>query len=177
MPGYLPRFFDEARIKSIQLATECLEIGIVLQTGEIAIYKLDHGEGPSTSQATLEDKELISLSHIPPRPGSKYRPSVIFVPGRGSVSAFALSDIGFFASAYADGSLFVVDMRGPKIILRDTSGTKEENRSMFHGHEANPVVSLTWTVTGLGPGRLILASPGVIRKVLTHPKITLLKSF
>ncbi|KAK7695037.1 hypothetical protein QCA50_002225 [Cerrena zonata] len=143
-----PRFFDEARIQYVQLATECLECGIVLQTGEVVIYRLDHGEASSTSQTVLEDKELIGLSHIVPQTGHKYRPAFMFMSGRGPMSAFALSDIGFLASAYDDGSLFIVDMRGPRVILRDTSGTKEEHRSLFHGPEANPVVSLTWTVTG-----------------------------
>ena len=150
-----PRFFDSARIQSIELATESLECGVVLKTGEIALYRPDHGETPSNSQNILEDEELISLSHITPQPGRKFRPAFMLMPGRGSVCAFALSDIGFLASAYTDGSFYIVDMRGPSVISRDISGTKEQNKSLFHGHEANPVVSLTWTVTGTNTGTSI----------------------
>lgn len=120
------------------------------------VYRLDQGEAPSSSQPVLDDKELVGLSHISPQPGRKFRPAFALIAGHGTICAFALSDIGFLASAYADGSLFVVDMRGPKIILRDTSGTKEENHSLLHGHQANPVVSLTWTVTGTSTGTFFL---------------------
>ncbi|CAL1694488.1 unnamed protein product [Somion occarium] len=143
-----PKFLEEARIQSVQFASESRECGIILQTGEIALYRLAHGETPTGIATMSEDKELVSLQHLHPQPGDKFHPIFMLMAGRGAVAAVGLSDIGFLAASYADGSLFVVDMRGPTIILRDMSGTRAGKQSLRHRREEDPVVSLTWTVTG-----------------------------
>ena len=43
-------------------------------------------------------------------------------------------------------------MRGPRIILRDTSDKESRRKSFLHRHEIDPVVAMTWTVAGTDAG-------------------------
>lgn len=64
--------------------------------------------------------------------------------------------LGFLAAAYQDGSLYVVDMRGPSIVLRRLPEDREsKRRSFLHKNEVDPVRNLTWTVSGTDLGMLI----------------------
>lgn len=144
-----PTLLEEAAIASAHLAPQSLECAVVLGTGEVAVYRLN--TPPSEDAAvpkTLEDSELISATHVSVERNHFFYPAFVLSASRGSVSALAMSDIGFLAVAHKDGSVFVVDMRGPRIILRDTSDKSAHRRSFLHRNEVDAVVSMTWTVAG-----------------------------
>jgi hypothetical protein len=57
------------------------------------------------------------------------------------------------AAAYCDGSFLVVDLRGPRVLSRHVQNIKKEtalHSVLRHSESADPVGSLTWTITGLG---------------------------
>jgi hypothetical protein len=58
------------------------------------------------------------------------------------------------AAGYADGSLFVVDMRTPRIILRHSEGSNPKNVvNRRSSKNADPVTAMTWTVATHNTGR------------------------
>ncbi|KAI0705856.1 lethal giant larvae like, C-terminal-domain-containing protein [Cytidiella melzeri] len=144
-----PKLVEEARITSSCLATQSLECAIVLHTGEIAVFRQGSSTQEGLSHRELGDPELISTSHIPVPFDRKFHPSFLMFAKRGPVTACSLSDIGFLASAFQDGSLFVVDMRGPTVISRRLpEETANKRRSFLHRSEPDPVRDLTWTIVG-----------------------------
>lgn len=66
------------------------------------------------------------------------------------------------AASYKDGSLFVIDMRGPRIILsRNPDAKKNRHSSVIghpHGHSPGPdiVKSLTWAIAPLNKGNSLV---------------------
>lgn len=69
----------------------------VLRSQAVILHRLDVPTDDTTfGQQTLEDDELVSLSHLRVRQGLRYRPVFAVKPDskRGPVTACALSDIG-----------------------------------------------------------------------------------
>ena len=58
------------------------------------------------------------------------------------------------AAGYADGSLIVVDMRTPRIILRHGEGSNSKGAGNRRSSKnADPVAAMTWTVATNNTGR------------------------
>lgn len=62
------------------------------------------------------------------------------------------------AVAYMDGSLFVVDMRGPRIILRREHGETKTRHSAGvrigrNSELLDPITALSWTISPINDGR------------------------
>jgi syntaxin-binding protein 5 len=165
-----PKLLEEAQIVSSHLAPQSLECAVVLRTGEVAVFRIASvPSGDTALPKTLDDAELISASHVSTGPNYRFQPLFVINAGRGSVTALSISDIGnypttfpdvtyshacigFLAVAFRDGSIFVIDMRGPRIILREVSDKQSHRRSLLHRHEVDTAVSLTWTVAGTDAG-------------------------
>ncbi|PPQ66367.1 hypothetical protein CVT26_011086 [Gymnopilus dilepis] len=152
---------DKIAIQSVQVAPEALECAIALKSGEIVVcHPVSSRPGPS-SPKVLGDTEILLLDHFEPLPGSVLTPFFLFAPGKGPVETYALSDIGFLAASYKDGSLYIIDMRGPKIIFSQLQDKKSKRSTVLqqghlslgpgHGHGAGPdlVRSLAWTISPL----------------------------
>ncbi|KAJ8494736.1 hypothetical protein ONZ45_g13123 [Pleurotus djamor] len=142
------------QISSTYLTSESLECLIALRTGEVFVYrpKPDNYETPMFRSS--EDDELVILSHVPTHSTSKFSPHFMLAPGRGPVSAYALCDIGFLATAYADGTIYIVDMRGPRVILRYDPVENSRSRHSFalplsRHSSSHPVGSLSWSICPL----------------------------
>ena len=145
------------------LTLESLECVAIFKTGDVFIYQL---EPDGKLKPTGDD--MMSLTHILVPPPTKYRPVLMIPSTRGPVSAFRASDIGrivlmviawavshgllgFFAFAHTDGSLAVLDMRGPTFIFRD--GNPGNPRHSFLKHSAvDQFVSLSLAVFRLSSG-------------------------
>lgn len=158
----------------MHLATESLECAIVLVTGELFLYRLTSTGRADPLHIETEDKELLIVEHVLSQSNQKYHPYFMLAPGLGAVTSCALSDIGrlirmlihtivyicigFLATAYADGSLFIVDMRGPKIVLHvGHNATKHKHLPVYPGKNSSrsdTVNCLSWTVCGLSKGTL-----------------------
>ncbi|EKM61629.1 uncharacterized protein PHACADRAFT_169080 [Phanerochaete carnosa HHB-10118-sp] len=143
-----PKLVEEAHIVSLQLAPQSLECAVALKSGEVTIFRMAGvPAGEAAIPRTLDDTELISATHVCTGEHRRFQPHFLLSTRRGPVSAVALSDIGFLATAYEEGAIFIVDMRGPRILLRETSDRAGRRRSFLRSH-ADPVVSLVWTVAG-----------------------------
>ncbi|KZT72869.1 hypothetical protein DAEQUDRAFT_663544 [Daedalea quercina L-15889] len=79
-------------VHSIYLAPESLECVAVMNHGTVVLSRLD-AQDATTSPSDIADEELISLTHIPVRSKSRYRPFLGIRAGWGPVSACAMSDV------------------------------------------------------------------------------------
>ncbi|KAF9074911.1 WD40 containing snare-dependent exocytosis protein [Rhodocollybia butyracea] len=142
-----PKMQDQnPTIQFVEMASESLECAVVLSTGMVVVYQLSSSPNHLPPSEELPDPELLSLKHLASM-DSKFSLYVALSPSTSKVSACALADIGFLAVSYTDGSLYVVDMRGPKVILRVT---KPKSRHSIHmGSDIDIVSSLLWTISPL----------------------------
>ncbi|KAK0246422.1 WD40 containing snare-dependent exocytosis protein [Armillaria nabsnona] len=140
-------------IQSVLFSSESLESAIVLSAGNVLVLRLQHGQHDVPLYRECEDRELTCLEHLGVSAGYKYAPYFILSPSKGSVTACAISDIGFLSVAYGDGSLYIVDLRGPKILFYLDPRSKARNRHSIglhlSDHASEPFVSLTWTISAL----------------------------
>ncbi|KAF5385371.1 hypothetical protein D9615_001225 [Tricholomella constricta] len=138
---------DHARIEFVHFATEALETTVVLQSGEVILYRLS-GPRNVSSYRDLPDEELIILSHIPNYRG--FSPYFMLNPKKGPSEACAVSDIGFVAVAYHN-VLYIVNMRGPQVAFRYVDGKLTRGKvagGLISGRaDSDPVTSLLWTIS------------------------------
>ena len=175
--SHLSSGFDEkARIIDVQLAVESLEVGLVLSGGEVLVYRM--ADRQSVTARQLPDKRLVSLEHVPVADGLRFKPYFL-ITAELPVTAFAISDVGehsshtydlffpyvlplgFASVAYTDGSLIVIDMRGPRVILQVGKAQQTTHHHGFLHRDspgAHPVLSLTWAISGVKSGKSLLYS-------------------
>ncbi|KAI0673986.1 lethal giant larvae like, C-terminal-domain-containing protein [Trametes maxima] len=149
--AYDPRLSKE-RVEEVHFATESLECVTVLRSGAVILHRLDvPPEEGVFGQKSLQDEELVSLSHLRARPGLRYSPvfGIKAQKTRGVVTACALSDVGFLAAAYASGSLLVIDLRGPRVILRHEPSSHGGSGLLHRHSEPEPFLSLAWSCCSL----------------------------
>ncbi|KAG5732833.1 hypothetical protein E4T56_gene2783 [Termitomyces sp. T112] len=144
-----PELLEYTRINSVYFATEALETTVVLTTGEIILYQLS-GPRKSGTQRASRDKELIILEHIPSY--RSFSPYLMLSPELGPTEACAISDIGFLAVAYSN-ALFIINMRGPEIIVRylateSVKGKHVAGRIPAHS-DSERVASMVWCISQL----------------------------
>ena len=89
-----PTILSKACIDSVHLTPESLECAVVLQSGEVVIYRLASDPRDNVPYKVASDKELIILEHIPLCSGHRFYPFLMLVPGKGRMTAFAFSSIG-----------------------------------------------------------------------------------
>jgi syntaxin-binding protein 5 len=152
--AHLPsNFVERARIDDVQLAIESLEVGIVLGGGEVLVYR-------------MADRQAATARQLPDKP-------YFLVKAESPATAFAISDVGehpghvdrpfcllvspgFASVAYTNGSLIVIDMRSPRVILEVGKAQQTSPRhSLIHRHSpgVDPVFSLAWTISGVKSGK------------------------
>ena len=166
-------FGEKARIIDVQLAVESLEVGLVLSGGEVLVYRMADRQGVTARQ--LPDKRLVSLEHVPVADGLRFKPHFL-ITAESPVTAFAISDVGehssrtyklffpyvvslgFASVAYANGSVIVIDMRGPRVILQVEKAQQTTNHGFLHRNSpgAHPVLSLAWAISGIKSGKFSL---------------------
>ena len=81
----------QARIDDVQLATESLEVALVLSGGEVLLYRMTDRQG--TVEREILDKQLVSLEHVPVAEGLRFKPYLL-VKAEAPVTAFSISDVG-----------------------------------------------------------------------------------
>ena len=162
--GYSKR----VRINEVQLAIESLEVGLVLSGGEVLVYRMADHQNATARQ--LPDKRLVSLEHVSVGDGLRFKP-YFMVTADSTVCAFSISDVGEYAShiyesfpyvfslgfasvASANGSLMVIDMRGPRVILQAGKAQQTTHHVFLHRNSpgTDPVLSLAWAISGVKSG-------------------------
>ncbi|PPQ79397.1 hypothetical protein CVT25_002667 [Psilocybe cyanescens] len=146
-------------IQSVHVASEALELAILMKTGEVIVYHSSSNRAGVWPPKHSAASQIIMLDHLHPRLGSRLAPYFMFSPGKGPVEACALADTGFLAVSYKDGSLFAIDMRGPNIILARGMEKRHKHTSVLnsahlgspagHGSGIDIVMSLSWSVAPL----------------------------
>ncbi|KAJ7361454.1 WD40 containing snare-dependent exocytosis protein [Mycena albidolilacea] len=141
-----PSFLEHAAVETAYLARQSLECAVQLASGEVVVYRLKP-ESPNPPKFTeVEDDELVSLEHVLTSEDSRFAPYFLLTTGK-PVSACAISDVGFLAVAYTE-SLIIVDMRGPRIMLRRGRDKKKDRISIhLHPSDHTHISSLTWTIS------------------------------
>ncbi|KAH8835562.1 lethal giant larvae like, C-terminal-domain-containing protein [Flagelloscypha sp. PMI_526] len=134
-------------IEAVHVALEAQETAVVLHSGDIVLYRVPSSIGMPDNDPVEEELILLRGVHSP---NLAFQPVFALNAKRGSVTACAISDVGFLAAGYADGTLIIVDMRGPKIIYKTENPAQEKRRSvLLHTRTSDKVASLTWTISGL----------------------------
>ncbi|KAL4069845.1 lethal giant larvae like, C-terminal-domain-containing protein [Scleroderma yunnanense] len=137
------------RVQSVHLAQESLECLIALESGEVLVYRfqstreVQHAIKESDKEITLFDPSLAF--------GCKFSPYLMLHRRASETTSYSLSDIGFLAVGYADGSVKAVDLRGPSILRLPPIDPLPKGR-LSRSHDssiADRIISLTWTVSGV----------------------------
>lgn len=63
--------------------------------------------------------------------------------------------LGFASVAYANGSLIVIDMRGPRVILQVEKAQQTTHHGFLHRNSpgGHPILCLTWAISGVKSGK------------------------
>lgn len=144
------------KIVDISFAPETLELSVAVDTGDIILLRFQKNIMASNSTKELEIKlnrfslngmndGLIDIQdRAPKNVGQGFMPvSILHVKKRRKVTALCNSNIGFMAAAYEDGTITVVDRRGPMIIFKETI------KNICNGI-SNYVTSLSFAIMQLG---------------------------
>ena len=165
---------DQSEIQAVQLTPESLECVVTLRSGHVFVFAHSVESRLSSVAKEVDDAELVPLSHLPVKKKGGFQPSLLVDNSFGQVTVCEMSDIGshynsfiafdltkplgFLAIAYTTDALIVVDMRGPRILLREATDFKSQKRRssslLHHGNsEANVHRSLRWVYCGFEDGK------------------------
>lgn len=134
-------------VATVQVAPESLECVVLLKSGDLLVYRLNttQVDPPIKIQG---NKEFVLLGNASLPSGTRYHPFLMLPRGNVSLTCCALSDIGFVGVGYIDGSVTVIDLRGPSLLRPQRQ--KRQSKLLVRNQDADPVVSLTWTVSAVG---------------------------
>jgi len=169
-------------ITAVHFVSRTQECVIALNTGELLVY---HPKNVQTVQQIkkIHDIELQLLKNITVEPWKKLAPYFALSRIEGeTIVSIAVSEIGkltclhskifvwltpvkgFVATAYSDGALYVIDMRGPTLLHGPTKSRRRPSRSSKHplsihhivdfSNEIDTIASLTWTISPVDNGEV-----------------------
>ena len=95
------------------------ELAVGLKTGEVAVFRYERNHTFGQEIPHVHKNEF-GLDHIEDRADPVVKegllPFTLFSQPRGPVTALRISDVGFVVAGFEDGSILVIDLRGPAII-------------------------------------------------------------
>ncbi|EHN03777.1 Sro77p [Saccharomyces cerevisiae x Saccharomyces kudriavzevii VIN7] len=120
-------------IRNISFAPETLELAVSSETGDVVLFKFEtnkfYNHHPSNgalelkfSRFSLDDSSSILVDVTDRSPSNVkqgFMPSTVIHAKKGTVSTILNSDIGFVAIGYNEGTLVLLDRRGPAIIFSE----------------------------------------------------------
>lgn len=132
-------------VDHISYAGETAELAVSIESGDVVLYKFQVNEYfTSTKDAALEmnfrrfslnDRPNDILVDIRDRAPNNIREGFMPISAiharKGKVTCLCNSNIGFVAISYEDGTLLVVDRRGPAIIFLDNISKISKERSSY----------------------------------------------
>ncbi|MCJ1414541.1 hypothetical protein MMC32_000868 [Xylographa parallela] len=110
---------DAVDISHMSMSGATGELAAGLTTGEVAIFR--HGYNHTFGQEISHvNKTEFGLEDIKDRADPTVKegllPLTLFPHPRGSVTAIRISDVGFVVAGFENGSITVIDLRGPAVI-------------------------------------------------------------
>ncbi|KAI9822456.1 MAG: hypothetical protein M1827_000175 [Pycnora praestabilis] len=116
--------FENLDVTHMSIAGATGELAIGMRTGELAVFRWAVNRNFGREGAINDFDDLPGtrgLTDIMNRaePGLKEGlvPFTLLSKGQGSVTTVKMSDVGFVAAGFEDGSISVIDLRGPAIIF------------------------------------------------------------
>lgn len=120
-------------IKNISFASETLELAVSSEVGDVILFKFEtnkfYGQLPKSdalqlkfSRFSLDDSKTILVDvsdRGPTNVKQGFIPSTVIHAKKGAVSAIMNSNIGFVAVGFIEGTLIILDRRGPAIIFNE----------------------------------------------------------
>jgi syntaxin-binding protein 5 len=118
---------DDIEVSKMSLSGAAGEISVGLKSGEMVIFRWSHNRNFGRENPPGQNEGPGQITNILHRadPGLKegFLPQILLDERQGPVTALQTSDVGFTCVGYQEGSLVIIDMRGPAIIynahLRD----------------------------------------------------------
>lgn len=109
-------------VSHISFAGTVGELAVAAENGEVVLFTFGKNkESQSSTFSRLHISESADLQQIddraPPYMKEGFLPQTLVTARHGSVTALKLSNIGFVGIGYKDGTLLVIDRRGPAIIF------------------------------------------------------------
>ena len=110
---------DAVDISHMSMSGATGELAVGLTTGEVTIFR--HGYNHTFGQEISHvNKTEFGLEDIKDRADPTVKegllPLTLFPHPRGSVTAIRISDVGFVVAGFENGSITVIDLRGPAVI-------------------------------------------------------------
>ena len=116
---------DCVEISQMSMSSATGELGVGMQTGEVVIFRWDRNRNAG-QDVPHTIKQAFGLESIVDRADASLRegliPFTVFThKKRAPVSALSVSDVGFVAAGFADGSFTILDLREPAVIHEESS--------------------------------------------------------
>ena len=170
---------DTVDISHMSMSGATGELAVGLKTGEVAIFRHDRNRTFGQEVPHMH-KNVFGLDNIRDRADPTVKesllPLTLFSQPRGPVTALRISDVGFVVAGFEDGSITVIDLRGPAVIheanLQDF--TKTASRGSIRRSTSNhkqpineSVIVVEFAVMSLeGEGKLQEESKSLSRLLL-----------
>lgn len=137
---------DKLAISDISFGAETLELATSTENGEVVLFKYEVNQYFNANQAgdnnldmefsrfSIDNSKdiLINVKNRSPRNIRQgFVPSTVVHARRGKVTALKNSNIGFVGIAYQDGTIMIIDRRGPAIIFMENLKNIPKLRSTY----------------------------------------------
>lgn len=110
---------DDVELVRMSISGATGELAVGLRTGEVAIFRYGQNRtvGQEPRHTPVEEFGLEAIvDRAEPSVKQGLLPLTLMAKPRGPVTALKLSDVGFVVAGFRDGSIAVIDLRGPAVI-------------------------------------------------------------
>ena len=152
------------------------ELSVGLQTGEVIVFRWGRNEYYGR-EVPHTDAQGLGLEAIKDRaePGLKegLLPFSLLDQQHGAVTALQTSDVGFVAAGFEEGSIAVLDLRGPEVIYNTSLSdlaAKNNKRGSFRKNNGQKSAASEWP-TCVTFGIMSLDNEGVLKQVFLKEDI------
>jgi WD40 repeat protein len=112
---------DNLDITAVSFAGSSAELAVGLRSGEFVIFRWSANRSPNheskIAQPNQAGKLTSIIDRVEPALLEGLAPFTLFDAQNGPVTAVCMSEIGFAAAGFQGGSVVLVDLRGPAVIL------------------------------------------------------------
>jgi syntaxin-binding protein 5 len=127
--------FDNVDITQTSLAGASGELAVGLRSGELVVFRWARNKSPGQERpmhAKNNPRTLTNVTErVEPALTEGLLPFTLLDQQAGAVTAVKMSEVGFVAAGFEDGTVAVIDLRGPAVI--HVSSVTEFNRGEKRG--------------------------------------------
>jgi WD40 repeat protein len=115
---------DNLDITAVSFAGSSVEMAVGLRSGEFVIFRWSVSRNPNHESSLKQPNQVGKLTSIIDRAEPSLleglAPFTLFDAQNGPVTAVCMSEVGFAAAGFQGGSIILVDLRGPAVILNSS---------------------------------------------------------